>query len=88
MVQGIHSPGETREGCEAGHSLPTSAEIKETRICSSTPLCHHGVVHNLLNRGKSQSLPQVWRADTSLEVPVASRDVAQTHILLLDLAAP
>jgi hypothetical protein len=46
------STGVKRPSGEADHSLPTSAEIKNTWICTATPrLRMHGVVLNYLRTG-------------------------------------
>jgi hypothetical protein len=37
MVSGALSPGIKRQGLEADHSPPSTAEVKKTQICASTP---------------------------------------------------
>jgi hypothetical protein len=37
LVPGTLSPGAKRQGCEADHSSPTTAEVKNTWINTSTP---------------------------------------------------
>jgi hypothetical protein len=50
-VLGALSTGVMRPGCEADHSPPTSAEVKEN-VYIHSPLNLHGVVINLLNTGE------------------------------------
>jgi hypothetical protein len=45
-LPGVHSPGVKQQ------ELPTSAEVKNTRLYTSTPLSIHGVVSNQLRQGQ------------------------------------
>jgi hypothetical protein len=54
---GALSPGVKRLGRQAGHSPPTSAEVKKTWIYTSTPPRLHGVVLNYLNTGTTLPFP-------------------------------
>jgi hypothetical protein len=46
-VPGALTPGVKWLGCEADHSSPSSAEVKNVWSYTSTPgLCFHGVVHS------------------------------------------
>jgi hypothetical protein len=49
MGTGGPFPGVKRQGREADHSLPTSAEVKNPWIYTYTPSCFPGALLNLVN---------------------------------------
>jgi hypothetical protein len=58
--------GLKRQGREADHSLPTSAEVKRTWIYTSAPLYRlHGVAFSQLNTGTTLPFLCIIKADVS-----------------------
>jgi hypothetical protein len=65
-VPGVLSPGVKRPGHEADHSPPTSAEARNTGICTSTPIRLHGVLNQLSTGKPLPTISSVRSRDSSV----------------------